>query len=330
MDKSRILITGGCGFVGINLCERLLAEGYSDISLLDNGSNSVAENLDIVWGKQANPQARKPTIIDADVRDGERVCAAVRGMDAVVHLAAFTRVVESLQDPAECYAINVQGTINVLEACRKAGVTRFVFASSNAAVGDANTAVHEEIPPHPLSPYGATKLIGEALCSAYAHSYGMQTAALRFANAYGPYCQKKGSVVALFLRTMLAGQPLTIYGDGRQTRDFIHVADICGAIARCLQAMENSSTPQFKGEIFQVATGIETSVLELVSVLTAATGLTPELVYRPPRAGEIIRNCSDITKLRERLGYRPEINLSDGIGGLYRWMKEHQSSGTAG
>jgi UDP-glucose 4-epimerase len=327
VNKSRVLITGGCGFVGINLCERLLSEGYCDITLLDNGSNSVPENLDVLARNQANPQAVKPKIVHADVRDGEGVYQAVQGRDAVVHLAAFTRVVESLQDPAECYAINVQGTINLLEACRKAGVPHFVFASSNAAVGDANTAVHEDIPPHPLSPYGATKLVGEALCSAYAHSYGMQTVALRFANAYGPYCQKKGSVVALFLRTMLAGSPLTVYGDGRQTRDFIHVADICGVIARCLQCMKNSSAPQFKGEIFQVATGIETSVLELVSVLTSATGLNPELVFRPPRVGEIIRNCSDITKLCRRLGYRPEINLRDGIFSLYPWMKQHYCPG---
>ena len=301
----RVLITGGCGFVGTNLAKCLSAAGGYELTLLDNFSNAVLEN------------GHACRVIRGDIRDGEICAKSAKGQDAVVHLAAYTQVVESLGNPAQCYAVNIQGTINLLEACRKHGVSRFAFASSNAAVGGQASAVSERTVATPMSPYGAAKLAGEALCSAYRHSYGICPVALRFSNAYGPYCQKKSSVVAKFMRALIDGKPLTIFGDGSQSRDFIHVADLCQAIELCL----SSPTSSVAGEIFQVATGIEISVRGLIEVLARVTGRQPQLRFEPARTGEITKNSSDISKIRARLGFTPMIGLEEGIRSLCQWFQ---------
>jgi UDP-glucose 4-epimerase len=324
----KILITGGCGFVGANLVHDLWLDRGYEVTLLDDLSNAVPANIECVRLEIEAKQRREipsPVLLTGDIGDRALCDRAVEGKDAVVHLAAYTRVVESLADPARCFAVNIQGTINLLEACRRQGISRFIFASSNAAVGESDAAISEEMAARPLSPYGAAKLTGEALCSAYYRSYGIQTVALRFTNAYGPYCQRKSSVIAKFMRELLDGQPLTVYGDGLQSRDFVHVADLCRAVRVCLSSLDRPAST-IAGEGFQIATGAETSVLDLIALLASTTGITPEIVKQPARAGEIARNRSNIEKTRQRLGFRAEIGLAEGISGFYRWFREFGNS----
>ena len=307
----RVLITGGCGFVGTNLAEYLLANGGYKLTLLDNFSNAV-------FGAASCEGASMVRIIGGDIRDRHTCLAATEGQDAVVHLAADTQVIESLRNPDHCCEVNIQGTINLLEACRLNHVQQFAFASSNAAIGGTASPVNEDAVPRPVSPYGAAKLAGEALCSAYAHSYGVCAVALRFSNVYGPHCQRKTSVVARFMCQLMEGQPLTIFGNGSQSRDFIHTADLCHAIHLCLSAEKQNA-----GGIFQVASGIETSVLKLVEVVAEVMHVKPALRFEPARTGEIVTNVSDTSRIRQHLGFTPKVALIAGIDSLYQWMLRH-------
>ncbi|MFO8010616.1 MAG: GDP-mannose 4,6-dehydratase [Dehalococcoidia bacterium] len=316
----KTLITGGCGFVGINLTRFLDRSGFS-IRILDNFSEGKRERIESL------ALQREVEIIEGDLRDKEAVRAAVQRMKAVVHLAAHTSVVESVENPEEDWEINVTGTFNLLEACRREGVERFILASSNAVAGEQTPPIDETKIPQPLSPYGASKLAGEALCSAYYHSFGLKTFCLRFANVYGPFSDHKSSVIPLFLQWVREGKPLTVYGDGEQTRDFVHVDDICQAIYLALvpaygHAGEDSrtsgscsplSTDDWCGEVFQIASGTETSINQLAGLLREVTGRDLEVVYHPERPGEIMRNYSDITKARKLLGFEPAMELKEGL-----------------
>ena len=210
--RQRIFITGGAGFIGANLVKYLLDKGGYAITVYDNLTGGSKENL----GMAVTDSKRKGTVrfIRGDILNKKRLSTALKGHTAVVHLAAHTRVVESLKNPSKNFAINSTGTFNVLEGARKSKVKRFIFASSNAAVGEQIPPINEKMIPKPISPYGATKLFGEALCTAYFYSYGLQTVSLRFANAYGPYSDHKTSVVAKFIKRVKQGKPLEIYGDG--------------------------------------------------------------------------------------------------------------------
>lgn len=300
-----ILVTGGCGFVGANLL-RLLTQGGHYARILDDLSTGKREYI--------SGLGLAPEIIEGDVRSKADVLTAVDGMDGVVHLAAYTSVVDSLENPEAAWELNVTGTLNVLEACRRHACGRFVFASSNAAVGEQSPPVDENKIPRPLSPYGASKLAGEALCSGYYHSYEMRTVALRFANVYGPFSTHKSSVVAKFMGRIREGKPLTVYGDGNQTRDFVHVDDICRAIVLGLMAEGGW------GEVFQIAAGRETSVNDLVEILRQVSGADIEIVHEPDRKGEIRRNYSNIGKAREMLGFEPKTDLVEGLTALWRSM----------
>ncbi len=302
-NRRNVLITGGCGFVGVNLARYLHGKGYH-IRILDDLSAANPDHRQILTG------AGSPEIIRGDIRDGAAVKRALEGAEAVVHLAASTSVTESLENPKGFWDINVNGTLNLLETCRAAGIVRFVFASSNAAVGEQTPPINEKMIPKPLSPYGASKLAGEALCSAYFHSFGMQTVALRFANVYGPHSDHKTSVIALFLKWAAEGRPFTIYGDGEQTRDFVHVEDISQAIHRSLQA------ESVGGEIFQIASGRETSINDLVRLIARVTGREIRTVPQPERKGEIRRNYSDIAKAKKILGFEPVVQLEQGLRAL--------------
>jgi UDP-glucose 4-epimerase len=310
----RVLITGGCGFIGANLCEYLLHKGGYELRVLDDLSAGRREYLDRV----ARHTGGEIELIEEDICDRALVDRAVQGVDAVVHLAAKTSVVDSLQDPEGVFQVNVMGTLNLLQACRKHGVERFVFASSNAAVGDQTPPIDEKKVPAPISPYGASKLAGEALCAAYFGSFGIKAVALRFANVYGPYSDHTPSVIPLFMRRIQAGEPLIIYGDGNQTRDFVYVEDVCQAVELAL-----GYEPRHPGElVFQIGSGLETSLLQLVERLgciVRESGLRlPALRFEPARPGEIRRNFSDIRRARERLGYCPQVGLEEGLRRTWR------------
>src|SRR5579864_374276 len=232
------LVTGGCGFIGVNLIPRLIEQGVR-VRVLDNLSLGRREDVDPLG----------VGLHVGDIRDPAAVAKACKGIDAVVHLAAHTRVVESLSDPQLNFDINAAGTLNVLQACRNAGIPKVIFASTGGAIlGEQVPPVHEGMVPRPVSAYGASKLAGEAYCSAYCGSYGLNTVALRFSNVYGPYSYHKGSAVAQFFRNLIHKEPIVIYGDGRQTRDFVYVGDLVQAILLADQA----NTP---GEFFQIASG---------------------------------------------------------------------------
>jgi UDP-glucose 4-epimerase len=255
-------------------------------------------------------------IVKGDIRDADALAAAARGVDAIVHLAARTGVVDSVEDPRGDAEVNVMGTLNALLAARDSGAGAFVFASSGAPLGSAEPPGHEGLPPRPLSPYGASKLAGEGLCSAFQGSYGISATALRFTNVYGPYSYHKGSVVALCMKRIMDGEPLVVYGDGEQTRDFLYVDDLCDAV---VEAIVRRPT----GRLYQLGTGVETSVNTLMGLLRdvmADTGV--QVVHEPERPGEIRRAFSDISRARTDLGYSPDMPLVDGLKATADWFRQ--------
>lgn len=318
-----ILVTGGCGFIGRRLVSQLLARGAGAIRVVDNLSFGTREALaalgsfeEVAPGSVGTPTAAVQLIV-GDIEDPELAIRACEGMGAVVHLAGNTGVGPSIEDPRSDCLANVIGTLNYLEAARHSGARRFIFASSGAVTGECDPPIHERVPTRPVSPYGASKLAGEAYCSAYARSFGLGTAALRFSNVYGPGSGHKQSVVAKFIRQAAAGEPVVVYGDGNQTRDFIYVDDLAEAIQRALAA-ENIS-----GEAFQIATMKETTVLELVTALNAALvaeGWPPlRIRFEPSRPGDVRRNYADTRKARELLDWQPRIDLAEGLGRMVQW-----------
>ncbi len=314
MSTGRIFVTGGAGFIGANLVRMLLVHGYQ-VTVLDNLST----------GRRGYLEGLPIELIEGDILDTALIGKAVQGHDGVIHLAAQTGVPGSLADPQRDCLINVTGTLSLLEVCRSVGTRRqrgvgatlggpkFVFASSNAPLGRQPPPASEDKAPLPISPYGASKLAGEAYCSAYYGSWGLETVVLRFGNVYGPFSAHKDSVVAKFFKNFLTKREITIDGDGRQTRDFIYVDDLCRAI---LLALEKDA----RGEVLQIATGVETSILELAALLQEVVGVA-DIVHGKPRQGDIRRNYSSISKIKRLLGWEPTTALIRGLHETYAWFK---------
>jgi UDP-glucose 4-epimerase len=299
----RVLVTGGAGFIGSALV-RLLVERGDDVCVYDNLSTGSPELLD---GTGAE-------LVRGDVRDVDALQGAAQGCDVVFHLAAGTGVLPSIEDPFADFDLNAGGTLAALWAARSVGAGRFVFSSSNAPLGAGAYPASEEKPTAPLSPYGAGKAAGEAYCSAFHGAYGLEAVAVRFSNAYGPRSGHKGNVIPLFLKRLLAGEELVVYGDGTQTRDFVFVEDLAAGLGLA------STVEGVGGEIFQLASGVETSLNALVDLLADVTGHEPVLRHEPPRPGEILRNYSLIDKAQERLGYGPATALPEGLRRTYEWF----------
>jgi UDP-glucose 4-epimerase len=303
-----VLVTGGCGFVGANLVRFLKERTDWRLRVVDDLRKG---NRDHVGDDLAG------TIV-GDVADRDVLAIALDGVEAVIHLASETGVVPSVEEPGRDFEGNILPTFRLLEACRARGIGRFVFASTGAAVGEVPPPIHEEVLPKPLSPYGAGKLAGEAYCHAYAASFGMETAALRFSNVYGPFSlHKRGNAVPQFIKRCLRGDDLVIYGDGTQTRDFIYVEDLCDCIHRA------TITDGVAGEVFQVATGVETPILDLARLVQKITGASTEIRFAPPRAGEVYRSRADISKAGKLLGFRPAVSLDEGIARTADWYRQH-------
>jgi UDP-glucose 4-epimerase len=299
----RALVTGGAGFIGSALVRLLEERGYA-VRVYDNLSTGSAELLD---GTDAE-------LISDDVRDVDALERAARGCEVVFHLAAGTGVVPSIEDPLADFDLNARGTLAALWAARRAGSARVIFSSSNAPLGAGAYPASEDKPVAPLSPYGASKAAGEAYCSAFHGAYGLDAVAVRFSNAYGPRSAHKGNVIPLFIRRILDGREVVVYGDGSQTRDFVFVTDLADGLVRAAEV------DGVGGEIFQLASGVETSVNALVSLLGEVSGREPVVRHEPPRAGEILRNYSLVEKARERLGFSPEVGLEDGVRRTYEWF----------
>ena len=301
-----ILVTGGCGFVGANLVPELLARGHA-VRVFDDFSAGGPERL--------APHG-DVEVVQGDVRDAEAVAGAAAGAEAVIHLAAAGNVADSVADPFGNFEVNAHGTLCTLQAAARAGAARFVFASTGGAlIGDAPPPVDESSLPRPISPYGASKLCGEGYCHAFRGAYGLPTIALRFANVDGPRSERKRGAVTRFVRAALDGSPITIYGDGSATRDFIHVRDLCAGIVAALDARELDG-------VLHLASERETSVRELARLVLDAAGAEVPVEHVDRRPGEVERNFAIAARAREVLGWRAEIGLEEGLAETVAWFRD--------
>ncbi|CAN5636327.1 NAD-dependent epimerase/dehydratase family protein [soil metagenome] len=296
--------------MGASLVRSLLERG-DQVSVLDSG---LAAGLAAVDGTPAE-------ILAADIGDAPALDRALdRGLtdcDAIIHLAAQVSVPRSMEAPLDDMRVNVDASLRLLDAARRRGVRRFVFASSNAAVAGHQPPMHEGLVPYPVAPYGAAKASVEVYLRAYHRAYGLAGVALRFANAYGPWSAHKSSVVASFVKAFLRGGPLVIRGSGEQTRDFIHVDDVTRIIVACLDAPEKD----IAGEVFQVGSGRETSLNELAQLLFEVGGHSVPIDHQPPSAGDVPRNVSDVSKAQRVLGWTPQVALRDGLAQTLDWFR---------
>lgn len=304
----RVLITGGSGFIGSNLVRRLTAAG-SSVRVVDSfvtGDRSYLDGLGV--------DLREGDILDPGVLE-----AALEDIDAVVHLAAGGNVVDSVADPAPNFRSNVVGTFTVLDAVRRSGTGKVVFASTGGAlIGNAEPPVDETSLPKPISPYGASKLAGEAYCSAFAEAYGLSVVALRFANVYGPWSGHKKGAITRFFRALHDGTPIEIFGDGSASRDFLYVDDICAGIEAGLATARTGPT------VAHLASGVETTVGELAAACCRVAGKPDHPVtFRPSRPGEVERNFASFARAREVLGFEPRVDLESGLAATWAWLREH-------
>lgn len=290
------LVTGGAGFIGTNLVERLVADGQSVI---------VVDDLSAGDAKRLPPEV---VFHQLDIRNTEKLSECAQGVDVIVHLAALPRVQFSIESPVETHDVNVTGTLSVLEAARKAGVKRIVYAASSSAYGDQEILpLSVDLPPQPKSPYALHKYIGEEYMRLWSELYGLETVSLRFFNVYGPHLDPDGPyalVIGRFLKLALEGQPLTITGDGEQTRDFTHVEDVVSAILKASTVAKVG-----KGEVLNIGAGNQTSINELANMI----GGTIE--YVAPRI-EPKHTKADISLTKEKLDWEPTVVLADGVARL--------------
>lgn len=311
----KYLVTGGAGFIGSHIVHKLLAQGDS-VRVLDNFSTGKRENLEDLTQQLSG---KRFEIIDADLRDATRVEEAVRGVEVIFHEAAFVSVPQSMEEPQACFDVNITGTSRLLDTARAAGVRRVVLASSAAIYGESDTLpLVEETLPQPLSPYAVSKRVKEMYAELFTGSFGLEVVALRYFNVYGPR-QRPDSMYAaavpIFARRLLDGKPVTVYGDGGQTRDLINVHDVVRAN---LIASEHANAP---GKIFNVCTGIETRLLDLLDVMYELIPNSPPPQFVTPRAGDIYRSVGSPQKARDELGFQAEVSLVDGLKETIDWMR---------
>jgi UDP-glucose 4-epimerase len=295
------LVTGGAGFIGSNLVRALVERG-DDVRVLDNFST----------GNRANLAGVETEVVEGELRSYERVHNAVRDIEVVYHLGALGSVPRSVQDPLTSNAVNVEGTLNVLLAARDSGVRRVVFASSSSIYGTgAPLPVTEDTPPNPISPYGVAKLAAERYCIAFSRVYdGLETVVLRYFNVFGPrqspYSQY-AAMVPLFLTAVMRGEPVTIDGDGEQSRGFTYVANAVDATLRA------SDVHEANGRVFNVSAGTPSTVNEVADAIGRILGKPVERRHGPPRVGDIRASWADVTAAREVLGWEPTIGLDEGL-----------------
>jgi nucleoside-diphosphate-sugar epimerase len=311
----RYLVTGGAGFIGSHIVRALLEQG-AFVRVLDNFSSGKRENLE---GLADSKNGSRFEVLEGDVRDASKVAEAVRGIEIVFHEAAFVSVPESMEKPQDCFDVNVTGTSILFEAARKAGVRRAVIASSAAVYGDSEALpLTEDAPLRPQSPYAVSKRVDEMYAALYTQSFGLEVAALRYFNVYGPR-QRPDSMYAaavpIFIRRLRDGKPVTIFGDGGQTRDLIFVGDVVRA------NLIASEHPAAAGQIFNICTGAETRILDLVNVLYELFPKTPPPVFDAPRAGDIYKSLGSPAKAEKVIGFKAQTPLADGLRETVAWMQ---------
>ena len=305
----RALVTGGAGFIGSHIVEELLRGGAS-VRVLDNFSSGKRENLAAFQGDLE--------IMEGDLRDTEVIKAATRDVSLVFHLAAFVSVPQSMAEPEACFAINVGGTVTLLEAARRAGVRKVVLSSSTAVYGNPDKfPTDEEAPLRPVSPYALSKQVNELYARLYTQTFNLPVTALRYFNVYGPRQRPDSdyaAAISIFTRRLVNGEPITIYGDGKQSRDFIFVKDV---VCANLMAAESNAA----GEAFNICTGRETSLLDLLEELSEISPRQPEVRFDAPRPGDIYRSYGNPEKAAAMLGFRAQTTLANGLAQTVEWMK---------
>lgn len=311
----KYLVTGGAGFIGSHIVQSLLEHGHS-VRVLDNFSTGKRENLDDLTNQFDGNQL---SILEGDVRDASRVEEAVRGVDIIFHEAAFVSVPQSMDEPQNCFDVNIAGTSILFDAARRAGVQRAVVASSAAVYGDADALpLVEETPLQPKSPYAVSKRVKEMYAELFTGTFGFEVVALRYFNVYGPR-QRPDSMYAaavpIFARRLLDSKPVTIFGDGGQTRDLINVHDVVRA------NLVASQHPDAAGKIFNICTGIETRLLDLLDVMYELLPDAPTHELAAPRAGDIYRSVGSPQKAASVMGFRAQVSLVDGLKEVIDWMR---------
>ncbi|MDH4176094.1 MAG: SDR family oxidoreductase [Thermoleophilia bacterium] len=302
MSAALALVTGGAGFIGSNLVRALLERGHR-VRVLDNFSTGLRGNL--------LELADDVEVVEGDLRSYERVHTAVRGVEVVFHQGALGSVPRSVQDPLTSSAVNVEGTLNVLLAARDEGVRRVVAASSSSVYGDGGTFPRvESQAANPISPYAVAKLAAERFCVTFWRVYGLETVALRYFNVFGPR-QDPGSqyaaVVPLFIRAIAAGEPVTIHGDGEQSRDFTYVSNVVDA--NLLAADADGAA----GTVLNVAAGGSETVSTLAETIGRLLGKPVSREHTPPRPGDVLQSWADVTLARATIGYEPSVGFEQGL-----------------
>ena len=309
MSKSeKVLVTGGAGFIGSHLVDRLVNEGYM-VRIIDDLSSGKLENIKVHLGKG------KVEFIQGDIRDSALIKKCVNGVNAVVHLAAQTSVPFSIKNPDLTLDVNVSGSLKLMNACTETGVKRFVFASSCAVYGDPETLpVKENSQVNPISPYAESKLTVERYCLDFYVKGNLEPVILRFFNVFGSRqgLSEYSGVITLFINRCKLGLPLVIYGDGSQSRDFINVSDVVEGI---LAAVRCSG---IEGYIFNIGSGKATSINELAKTVLDLTGKNLEIQHAEPRTGDIKDSYADISNAKQLLGFKPQVNLREGLKTLIK------------
>jgi UDP-glucose 4-epimerase len=311
----KYLVTGGAGFIGSHIVQTLLEQG-APVRVLDNFSTGKRENLEELKQRFIGDQLQ---VLEGDVRDASRVDEAVRGIDIIFHEAAFVSVPQSMEEPQTCFDINVSGTSLLFNAAHKAGVRRAVIASSAAVYGESDALpLVEETPLQPRSPYAVSKRVDEMYAELFTGAFGFEVVALRYFNVYGPR-QRTDSMYAaavpIFARRLLDNKPVTVFGDGGQTRDLINVRDVVRA------NLIASEHPDAAGKIFNICTGIETRLLDLLDVMYELLPNVPTHQFTVPRPGDIYRSVGSPQKAADLLGFRAEVSLADGLQEVIDWMR---------
>lgn len=312
-----ILVTGGAGFIGSHITDRLLLEG-ARVRILDDLSNGDMTNI---------PDSDQVELQKGDIRNESHVKKALEGIDLVFHEAAQINPARAVKDPVYDFEVNARGTLNLLLASVRKGVRKFIMASTNT-YGDANTRVMSEKfstlsePRSLLSPYAAAKVSAEAYLKTINDEFGMPTVRLRYFNVYGPRqtTRSESGVIAIFVEQILSKKPITIFGDGTHTRDFVNVSDVVEA--NMLAALKERAN----GEVFNVGTGIETSVVKLAKLLIRIIGTKVPIKYAPSRAADFGRAKADLEKTNQVLGFHPKTDLKDGLVDYVHWFRTNKKN----
>lgn len=306
------LVTGIAGFIGSNIAHALVARG-DQVRGIDNFGHGRRENLSEI--------AAQIDLRECDLTDADAMRSACDGVDYVLHQAALGSVPRSLADPLASNHANVVGTLQVLQCAREAGVKRVVYASSSAVYGDTPTLPkREDMPGNPISPYGVSKYAGELYCQSFSRVLGVETVSLRYFNVFGPRqhpTSQYAAVIPRFVRAMLNGEPVTIYGDGRQSRDFTYIDNVVSANLLACEAPRE----QVSGQVFNVAAGKAFSLLELYDVLAALTGSHKKPVFAPQRTGDVRDSLADTTRAQKAMGYKTLVDFKEGLRRTVEWYK---------